>query len=149
MRQILALARGDLDLFIALEVNKKPHTQDTLGIAAQLLEVGRNAEALDWVRKLGRRPFGEIDGELSPERVRLEARILDAMGDKNGAQALRWRCFVARLSADILRDYIKQLPDFEDIEAEDRAHALALEKAEPEWHCSSSSTGRALIWRQS
>lgn len=132
MRQILALARGDLDLLIALEVKKKPHMQDTLGIAAQLLEAGRNAEALDWARKAGRRPFREIDGELSPERVRLEARILDVMGDNNGAQTLRWRCFEARLSADILRDYIKQLPDFEDIEAEDRAHALALEKAEPE-----------------
>lgn len=44
----------------------------------------------------------------------------------------RWRCFEARLSADILRDYLNQLPDFEDIESEDRAHALALEKAEPE-----------------
>ncbi|MDD7973398.1 DUF6880 family protein [Roseinatronobacter alkalisoli] len=132
MRQVLALARGDLDLLIALEVQKKPHMQDTLGIAAQLLEVGRSAEALEWVRKPGRRPFGESDGELSPERVSLEARILDAMGDEAAAQALRWRCFEARLSADILRDYLNQLPDFEDIEAEDRAHALALEKAEPE-----------------
>ena len=132
MRQILALARGDLDLLIALEVKKKAHMQDTLGIAAQLLEVSRNAEALDWVRKPGRRPFGESDGELSPERVRLEARILDAMGDKTAAQALRWRCFEAKLSADILREYLRQLPDFEDIEAEDRAHALAMDKAEPE-----------------
>ena len=132
MRQILALARGDLDLLIALEVKKKPHMQDMLGIAAQLLEAGRSAEALDWVRKPGRRPFGATDGELSPERVRLEARILDAMGDKTAAQALRWRCFEVSLSADILRDYLKQLPDFEGIEAEDRAQALALEKAEPE-----------------
>ena len=132
MRQILALARGDLDLLIALEAKKKPHMQDTLGIAAQLLEAGRSAEALDWVRKPGRRPFGATDGELSPERVRLEARILDAMGDKTAAQALRWRCFEVSLSADILRDYLKQLPDFEGIEAEDRAQALALEKAEPE-----------------
>ncbi len=132
MRQILASARGDLDLLIALEVKKKSHLQDTLGIAVQLLEAGRSAEALKWVRKPGRHTFGVTDDGLSPERVSLEARILDATGERSAAQALRWRCFEARLSADILREYLKQLPDFEDIEAEDRAHAFALEKSEPE-----------------
>ena len=132
MRQILASARGDLDLLIALEVKKKPHMQDTLGIAAQLLEVGRIAEALDWVRRPGRRSFGETDDSLSPERASLEAHILDATGDKPAAQAMRWRCFEARLSAVILREYLKNLPDFEDVEAEDRAHAFALEMANPE-----------------
>lgn len=132
MRQILATARGDLDLLIALELKKKPHMQDTLTIAAQLLEAGRSAEALEWVRKPGGRSFGETDDGLSPERVSMEARILDATGDRLVAQALRWRCYEACLSADILREYLKQLPDFEDIEAEDRAHAFALEKSEPE-----------------
>lgn len=132
MRQTLASARGDLDLLIALETKKKPHMQDTLGIAAQLLKVGRNAEALDWVRKPGRRSFGETDDDRSPKRASLEAHILDAMGDKPAAQALRWRCFEARLSADILREHLKHLPDFEDIEAEERAHALAMEQADPE-----------------
>jgi hypothetical protein len=132
MRQTLASARGDLDLLIALEVKKKSHMQDTLGIAAQLLEAGRSAEALEWVRKPGRPTFGEADDGLSPGRVSLEARILDAKGDRSAAQTLRWRCFEARLSAEILREYLKQLPDFEDIEAEDRAHAYALEKSAPE-----------------
>lgn len=132
MRQILASARGALNFLIALAVKSKPHMQDTLDIAAQLLEARRSEEGLDWVGKPGWRPFGETDGELSPERVRLEARILDAMGDETAAQALRWRCFEANLSGDILRDYLRQMPDFQDIEAEDRAHALALEKAEPE-----------------
>lgn len=132
MRQTIASARGDLDLLIALEIKKKPHMRDTLGIAAQLLEAGRCAEALEWVRQPGRRSFVENDDGLSPERISLEARILDATGDRSAAQALRWCCFEARLSADILREYLKQLPDFEDIEAEDRAHALALEKDEPE-----------------
>lgn len=132
MRQILALARGDLDLLIALELKKKPHMQDTLAITAQLLEAGRTAEALEWVRKPGRSTFGETDDGLAAERVSLEARILDSTGDRSAAQALRWRCFEARLSAGILREYLKLLPDFEDTEAEDRAHAFALEKAKPE-----------------
>jgi hypothetical protein len=126
------LARGDLDLLVEIEANKQPHMQDTLRIAAQLLEAGRNTEALDWVRKPGQRAFEAAENGLSPARVGLEARILDAAGDRPAAQALRWRCFEACLSADILRAYLKQLPDFEDIEAEDRAHAFALEKAEPE-----------------
>lgn len=132
MRQIIATARGDLDLLIALEVKKKPHMQDTIGIAVQLLAAGRNAEALDWVRKPGRRTFDQTDGDLSPARVSLEAQILEAKGDKADAQTLRWSCFEAHLSADILRAFLKQLPDFEDIEAEERAHALALETAKPE-----------------
>ncbi|PWE29348.1 hypothetical protein DDZ14_17320 [Maritimibacter sp. 55A14] len=132
MRQTIASARGDLDLLIALEEEKRPHMQDTLGMAAQLLEAGRAAEALDWVRKPGRRAFDEADSDMSPTRVSLEAQILEALDHKPAAQALRWRCFEAVLSADILRDYLKHLPDFEDIEAEERAHALALERADPE-----------------
>lgn len=132
MRQIIALARGDLDLLVEIEAKKQPHMQDTLGIAAQLLEAGRSTEALAWVRKPGRRAFGAAENDLSPARVGLEARILEATGDQPGAQALRWRCFEATLSADILRAYLRQLPDFEDIDAEDRALALALEQAEPE-----------------
>jgi hypothetical protein len=100
--------------------------QDTLGIATKLLEAGRLTEALDWSRRPGPREYDEPDDGLSPERVGLEARILDAMDDRSEAQALRWRCFEIRLSADILRDYLKALPDFEDMEAEERAHAIAL-----------------------
>ena len=80
----------------------------------------------------GQRAFGETDNNISPTRVSLEARILDATGDKPAAQVLRWRCFEAKLSADILRDYLRQLSDFEDVEAENRAHAVALATAEPE-----------------
>ncbi|WP_417211694.1 DUF6880 family protein [Antarctobacter sp.] len=132
MRQTIAGARGDLDLLIALEAEKRPHMQDTLGIAAQLLEVGRSAEALDWVRKPGRHAFVEDEGDMSPDKVSLEARILETLGNAPAAQALRWRCFEATLSAEVLRDYLGQLPDFEDIEAGDRALAYALDMAAPE-----------------
>jgi hypothetical protein len=132
MRQTIATARGDIDLLVGLEEKKQPHMQDTLGIAAQLLQAGRASEALDWVRKPRQRRFDDADGDVSPVRVSLEARILEALDNKPAAQALRWRCFEAVLSADILREYLKYLPDFEDMEAEERAHALALEKAEPE-----------------
>ncbi|WBU64755.1 DUF6880 family protein [Paracoccus aerodenitrificans] len=132
MRQSIATARGDLDLLIALEAKKHAHMQDTLGIATKLLEAGRTADALDWLRKPGQRAYGEPDDGLSPDQVRLEARILEAMDDRRAAQALRWRCFEARLSAETLREYLKNLPDFEDMEAEEKAHAIALNHASPE-----------------
>ena len=133
MRQIIAQARGDIDLLIGLETKKPAHMRDTLGMAARLLEAGRATEALAWARKPGRRPLGERDGNgNSPQRAGLEAQILEALGDKSGAQALRWRCFEAGLSADMLRPYLKGLPDFEDVEAEERAHALALGHADPD-----------------
>ena len=72
--------------------------QDTLGIAAQLLQAGRAYEALDWVRKPGHRRFG--DGDVSPVRASLEARILEALDDKPAAQALQWGCFPAQSKPD-------------------------------------------------
>lgn len=132
MRQIIAVARGDLDLLITLEVTKPPHMQDTLDIAARLLNAGRSREALDWVRKPGSRVLGHSDDALSPRKVSLETRILEALGDKPAAQSLRWKCFEKKLSADILRDYLKNLPDFEDMEVEERALKQALIHPTPE-----------------
>ena len=37
------------------------------------------------------------------------------------AQAFRWGCFQRFFDASHLRDYLKRLPDFEDVEAEERA----------------------------
>lgn len=136
MRQTIAAARGDLDLLIGLEAEKRPHMQDTLGIAARLQEAGRAEEALDWVRRPGRRAFGDPGADDTfpgpPERVSLEAHILDALGDAPAAQALRWRCFETGLSAEILREYLKRLPDFEDMEAEKAAFELAMRHRNPD-----------------
>lgn len=131
MRQTLAEARGDIDLLIALESAKKPHMQDVQGMAERLLTAGRADEALEWVRKPGSRVKGQDDA-LSPSRVQIEASILEALDDKTAAQALRWQCFESRLSADILRDYLKNLPDFDDIEAETRALQYGLSHQVPE-----------------
>jgi hypothetical protein len=58
------------------------------------------------------------------EGVYIEA--LDATGQGEEAQRLRWSAFEDRLSSIQLRAYLKRLPDFEDVEAEERAmkHAL-------------------------
>jgi hypothetical protein len=58
------------------------------------------------------------------ESVYLDA--LDATGQTERAQQLRWAAFEERLSVERLRTYLKALPDFDDVLAEERAMAHAL-----------------------
>ena len=46
---------------------------------------------------------------------------LEALGRSDEAQELRWTCFKRSLSAPHLRAYLKRLPDFDDMEAEEKA----------------------------
>lgn len=50
---------------------------------------------------------------------------INSLGRGDEAQAFRWKCFERDLSVDHLRAYLNRLPDFEDIEAEERAMAHA------------------------
>ena len=137
VRQAIADARGDLDGLIALEASKHRNLQDTIGIAERLLEAGRAKDALEWVREESRPGFaymsasdladgGSPDDPTLPRRSNLEARILEALGDKAAAQALRWAAFENTLNVEILRDYVGKLADFEEFDALDRAFAHAL-----------------------
>ena len=134
MRQTIAVARGDLDLVITLESQKHVRMQDTLGVATRLLEANRLDEALEWVRKPGQQAIRSSDDNNtgSSQQVEIEARILEALGEKQAAQVLRLKCFETYLCADILRAYIKEFPDFEDIEAEEKAMAVALNHPNPQ-----------------
>jgi hypothetical protein len=135
-RQAIADQRGDVDAFVALEQERGSARPDSLGIAERLLVAGRAAEALDWVRQPARpglrvmswKDLGDGSGgyDLSDRnRIRLEIRILEALGDHEAAQALRWQTFETTLEAALLRDYLAHLPDFAEFEALDRAFALA------------------------
>ena len=129
MRQVLARARGDLDLLNALEEAKPPHARDVLGMAARMLDAGRAADALDCARRPEGRPGPTARDPLVPARVTRVARILGALGEAAEAQTLRRRCFETHLDADILREHLKRLPDSEDMEAEERAMAFASDHA--------------------
>ncbi|MDR3439682.1 DUF6880 family protein [Telmatospirillum sp.] len=141
IRQAIADARGDLDEFLALEVRRPEWRQEPLKAAERLLAANRLDEALLWVRreKKGGVAFatesdiadGRINRVHDLERVRLEARILEAMKDRPAAQALRWAAFEATLDADILRDYIRKLDDFIEDEEQDRAFAVAAASPHP------------------
>ncbi len=131
-RQALADARGDLDGFIALEAAKHANLQNTFGTAERLLAAGRAKEALVWARRTGDRQIGYMtradvaDGAavrdlMSNRRVSLEARILEALGDRAAAQDLRWSSFAVTLDAGMLREHILHLEDFEEFDVLDRA----------------------------
>ena len=53
------------------------------------------------------------------EDARIE--VLDTLTRGDEAQADRWSCFERALSIPHLRAYLKRLPDFEDVDAEERA----------------------------
>ncbi|MCV6601825.1 MAG: hypothetical protein OIF54_09745, partial [Cohaesibacter sp.] len=127
IRQLIADRLGDLDGLIVLEELKHPNSQDTMAIAERLLEADRLPEALDWVRRkktggLKVMDYADLANGLMPRyadnsrRTSLEARILEALDDKKGAQTLRWSAFGTSLDSAILREYLAALPDFEEFD---------------------------------
>jgi hypothetical protein len=135
--QDIADAQKDVDAYIALvPVQDRSRPQIGAEIGRRLLAAGRTIEALAALEnarpnKRAQQTGHNDDFHLSGygdggawEEVYIEA--LDAAGQKEQAQQLRWAAFEERLSAIQLRAYLKKLPDFEDVEAEERAmrHAL-------------------------
>ena len=106
---------GDVDAYIALQVD--PRLPEVAArMASRLLQAGRAAEALsvlDGVRT------GPRDVPAEWEDAHIEA--LEALARKDEAQAFRLEIFHRTLNAGHLRAYLKRLPDFDDIEAEDAA----------------------------
>ena len=136
IRQHLALAQGNLDLFLEIEAAKPERQRDTLGAAERLRAAGRFAEALDWVRMGGRQHHVRLIGlegeDLSDDspavrQTLLEAQILTDLGQPAEAQHLRWSVFAETLAPVLLSAHLKALPDFDDIEAEERAFPIALD----------------------
>ena len=91
-------------------------------IATRLLAAGRAEEAhavLEGGSPEPGRPWS-IDWELA------WVEALVATDRRDEAQSFRWSCFEHRLDASHLRAYLKALPDFEDVPAEEKALDYAL-----------------------
>jgi hypothetical protein len=107
-------------------------------VARRLAEAGQSAAAraaLDASRprdpvatRPGRRPEPALP---CPAWDRAEILVLEAEGRLEEAQTARWALFEQSLDPDPLRAYLSRLPDFEDVEALDRAHALAAHWPDP------------------
>ena len=114
----IADARGDADGFVAqFDDGARRAPAIAAAIAHRLLGAGRAAEALAALEVAETERWREPPPEWHD--ARLEA--LDALGRSAEAQAARWARFEAVLSEDDLRAHLKRLPDFEDLEAEERA----------------------------
>lgn len=114
----IADARGDVDAFIdQYDENTKRVPRIAAEIARRLLAASRAEEALRTIEAAEHRRSGWPDFEW--EDVRID--VLEALGRGDEAQVARWSCFERALSAEHLRAYLKRLPDFDDVEAEERA----------------------------
>ena len=135
--QALADGKLDVDAYIALvpaEERRLPHQGAEIG--RRLLAAGRAAEALAVLERAKPKRSAVkatrdddlyligLAADNEWEETYIEA--LEATGKKDEAQRLRWATFEERLSADQLRAYLKRLPDFDDVEAEERAMNRAL-----------------------
>jgi Family of unknown function (DUF6880) len=116
--QEIADAQGDVDGFIA-QYDEKTRKVPKIAaeIAGRLLAAGRAEDALQTIEAAEHRPNGWPDFEWEDARI----DTLEALGRKDEAQTARWSCFERALSAEHLRAYLKRLPDFDDVEAEERA----------------------------
>ena len=119
----IADVQGDADAWIAqYDAEKRKNPKIAAAIARRLLAANRTTEALQAIDAAERRS-GDPDDWLWRDFEWEDARIevLEALGRHADAQQQRWTLFERSLSAEHLRAYLKRLPDFDDLEAEERA----------------------------
>ncbi len=115
---------GDPDSFAATLSEADLSRPDlVMALATRLADAKRNSEAIALIDGL----TASRTRALDPAFPLLKARVLAAEGDLPAAQAIRWEVFSGTLSTEALRAFIRPLPDFDDMEAEERAfgHAMA------------------------
>jgi hypothetical protein len=117
----IADAQGDVDAFMA-QYDKAARKVPKIAaeIALRLVDAKRAAEALAIIDAVEHRRSGGWDWpDFDWEDARIA--VLEALGRSEEAQRARWGCFERSLSATHLRTYLKNLPDFDDLEAEEKA----------------------------
>ena len=114
----IADAQGDADGFIAqYDATTRKVPKIAAEIASRLLAAGRLDEAWQALEAAEHRRAGWPDFAWEDARIAVQ----DALGRASDAQATRWSCFERALSGAHLREYLKRLADFDDVEVEQRA----------------------------
>ncbi len=127
--EAIADAQGDVDSYIAQQTDEaKTVPKVAAEIARRLLDAGRADEAWSAVNAASTESRGYVPFEWEQTRL----AVMEALGKNEEAQSFRWHCFEKNLNATHLREYLRRLPDFEDIEAEERA--LHFVQASPHFH---------------
>ncbi|AGI68705.1 hypothetical protein OAN307_c31740 [Octadecabacter antarcticus 307] len=116
--QEIAAAAGDTSAYIAQYSNADLTRKDIASEVAMLfLNDAKAEDALDLLLNAqdDERDIGQGAWDSS------YIASLIALGRIEDVQAHRWACFMATLNLNHLRDYLKLLPAFDDVEAEDTA----------------------------
>ncbi|MFA7261740.1 MAG: DUF6880 family protein [Caulobacter sp.] len=122
----VADAAGDVDAFIETVPPTLRHDPGTAAaVGRRLLTAGRIDEALAALQAADPRNRARgLDGRPDPGAEPWFAvwiETLEQAGETKAAHEERWATFERTLSAAQLRRFLKALPDFDDVEAMDRA----------------------------
>ena len=121
--QEIADAQGDVDAYIAQQPEKARNAPLVAAdIAQRLVAAGRAEEALSALDQVDIKRWSDVPIEWQLTRV----ETLYALERGGEAQAYQWQCFEQSLDEEHLRAFVRRLPDFDDIEAEEKAFAFAL-----------------------
>ena len=118
--QDIADAQGDTEAYIAQYTDQDlARPSIAAEVAQRLLAEQRAGDALEILRNAdhGGRVFAQAEWDAA------YIASLIALDRIEEAQAHRLARFGETLNPDLLRDYLKVLPDFDDVEAEDKAKA--------------------------
>ncbi len=124
----IADAQGDVDAYMARYTDEQL-TYGTIApdVARRLLDAGRVDEAMDIIT---RSREAEKGGSFRVFRYDLDEvyeECLEKLGQSEVLKQHLWSTFTQTLTENSLRKYLKLLPDFDDIEAEEKALDIAVE----------------------
>ena len=113
---------GDVDAYIGqYEEGTRKAPKIAAAIARRLVSAGRAQEAWQTIEasedRRAKSGWNWPDFEWEDARI----DVLEALGRAEDAQVARWDCFERSLSSTHLRAYLKQLADFDYVEAEKKA----------------------------
>ena len=122
----VADAQGDVDAYMA-RYSAEQLTYGTIApdVARRLLDAGRIDEAFDIVNRARAADAGTSFRMFQGELDEVYEECLEKLGKLDQLKTHLWDRFEQFLSARSLRKYLKLLPDFDDIEAEEKALDIA------------------------
>lgn len=118
----VADAQGDVDAYMA-RYSAEQLTYGTIApdVARRLLDAGRVDEAFDIVIRARSAKEGKSFRMFHYDLDAVFEECLERQGKTEDLKAHLWAKFEQTLSAPCLRKYLKLLPDFDDVEAEEAA----------------------------
>lgn len=122
----VADAQGDVDAYMA-RYSAEQLTYGTIApdVARRLLDAGRTQEAFDIVNRSRAADEGKSFRMFGGDLNEVYEECLGKLGKLDELKKHLWNRFEDSLNARSLRKYLKLLPDFDDIEAEDKAIEIA------------------------